>query len=83
MSNDRAPVDPVFAGWRIMRSDAGRLWASRETPFPEAAEKAGAYRTVDADDTAELVTAIAVQEQLAEQVRPDARHLGTRQSGGR
>ncbi|GIH71445.1 hypothetical protein [Sphaerimonospora thailandensis] len=67
MSNDKA-TEPAtaFAGWRIMRSDVGRLWASREQPFPPAAEQAGAYRTVDGDDLRELCRAIAEQESLAE-----------------
>ncbi|WP_235558309.1 hypothetical protein [Sphaerimonospora mesophila] len=50
-----------------MRSDAGRLWASRVRPFPAAAERAGACRTVDADDLRELGLAIAQQESIAEQ----------------
>ncbi|WP_204009557.1 hypothetical protein [Sphaerimonospora thailandensis] len=54
-------------GWRVIVSDAGRLWASREKPFSPAAEKAGASRTVDADDEAELAAAVAVQERLAEE----------------
>ncbi|WP_405086347.1 hypothetical protein [Microbispora sp. NBC_01389] len=49
-----------------MRSDAGRLWASREQPFPPAAEEAGACRTVDGDDLRELCQAIAQQESIAE-----------------
>ncbi|WP_328854121.1 hypothetical protein OHB01_26790 [Microbispora hainanensis] len=62
-----AAARPVFAGWRIMRSDAGRLWATRERPFPAAVEEAGAHRTVDADDLVELCQVIAAQEGLAEQ----------------
>ncbi|MFC0865675.1 hypothetical protein ACFHYQ_25595 [Sphaerimonospora cavernae] len=71
MSNDRA-MSPKseFAGWRIIRSDAGRLWASRVRPFPVAAERAGAWRTVDADDLRELGLAIAEQEAVAEQAAP-------------
>ncbi|MBP2706837.1 hypothetical protein JOL79_23810 [Microbispora sp. RL4-1S] len=57
---------PAFAGWRIMRSDAGRLWATRERPFPLAVEEAGAFRTVDADDLLGLCQAIAAQESSAE-----------------
>ncbi|MFG1821419.1 hypothetical protein ACGFIJ_02940 [Microbispora bryophytorum] len=49
-----------------MRSDVGRLWATRERPFPSAVEEAGAHRTVDADDLAELCQAIAAQESIAE-----------------
>ena len=61
-----AGARPVFAGWRIMRSDAGRLWATRERPFPVAVEEAGAHRTVDADDLVELCQMIAAQEGIAE-----------------
>ncbi|MFI6989734.1 hypothetical protein [Nonomuraea wenchangensis] len=69
MTHDRAAAAarPVFAGWRIMRSDAGRFWATRERPFPRAAEDAGAHRTVDADDLVKLCQAIAAQESIAEQ----------------
>ncbi|WP_327045145.1 hypothetical protein OG320_25925 [Microbispora sp. NBC_01189] len=56
----------TFAGWRIMRSDAGRFWATRERPFPLSAEDAGAFRTVDGDDLRELCHAIAEQESLAD-----------------
>ncbi|MCW2876344.1 MAG: hypothetical protein JWQ95_444 [Sphaerisporangium sp.] len=47
-------------------SDAGRWWATREQPYDEAAEKAGAGRTVDADDELELYRAIAEQESIAD-----------------
>lgn len=69
MTHDRAVVTarPVFAGWRIMRSDAGRFWATREQPFSRTIEDAGAHRTVDADDLVKLCQAIAVQEGIAEQ----------------
>ncbi|WP_326632687.1 hypothetical protein OIE67_46645 [Nonomuraea fuscirosea] len=50
-----------------MRSDAGRLWATRERPFPRAVEDAGAHRTVDADDLVGLCQVIAQQEGIAEQ----------------
>ena len=48
-----------------MRSDAGRFWATRERPFPQEAEEAGALRTVDADDLQELCRVMAEQESLA------------------
>ncbi|MFG1619011.1 hypothetical protein ACGFI3_40185 [Nonomuraea wenchangensis] len=69
MTYDRAAASarPVFAGWRIMRSDAGRFWATRERPFPRIVEDAGAHRTVDADDLVGLCQAIAEQEGIAEQ----------------
>jgi hypothetical protein len=74
MTHDRtvAAPRPVFAGWRIMRSDAGRWWATRELAFPRAVEDAGAHRTVDADDLVKLCQAIAAQESIAEQTRPSA-----------
>ncbi|WP_405084639.1 hypothetical protein [Microbispora sp. NBC_01389] len=56
----------TFAEWRIMRSDAGRFWATRERPFSLSAEDAGAFRTVDGDDLRELCQAIAEQESLAD-----------------
>ncbi|GAB3887043.1 hypothetical protein [Microbispora bryophytorum] len=52
-------------GWRVMTSDAGRLWATRERPFSPKAEEVGAARTVDGDDLAELCRVIAEQESLA------------------
>ncbi|MEZ0073375.1 hypothetical protein [Planotetraspora sp. GP83] len=66
MRNDRAiPVWETIPGWRILRSDAGRLWATRERPFDATAEGAGAFRTVDGDDLPELCRVIAEQESLA------------------
>ncbi|WP_030509283.1 hypothetical protein [Microbispora rosea] len=61
---DRKSTAPA-EGWRVMTSDRGRLWATRERPFPAAAEEAGAARTVDGDDLAELCRVIAEQESLA------------------
>ncbi|WP_245775251.1 hypothetical protein [Nonomuraea wenchangensis] len=53
-----------------MRSDAGRFWATRERPFSQTVEDAGAHRTVDADDLVKLCQAIAEQESIAERTRP-------------
>ena len=61
---DRKGTAPT-EGWRVMTSDCGRLWATRERPFPAVAEEAGAARTVDGDDLAELCRVIAEQESLA------------------
>ncbi|GIH72173.1 hypothetical protein [Sphaerimonospora thailandensis] len=58
-----------FPEWTIWRSSARRLWATRARPFPPAAERAGAYRTVDADDLGELGQVIAEQEYKAEGLR--------------
>ncbi|GAA3409150.1 hypothetical protein [Streptosporangium vulgare] len=41
--------EPAIPGWRLILSDAGRLWASRKEPFSAVAFEAGAERTVDAD----------------------------------
>jgi hypothetical protein len=49
-----------------MRSDAGRLWATREQPFPNAAQNADAFRTVDADDESGLRERITEMERRAE-----------------
>ncbi|WP_327044834.1 hypothetical protein OG320_24250 [Microbispora sp. NBC_01189] len=62
-----------------MHSDVGRLWASRERPFPGAAEEAGAFRTVDGDDLRELCRAIAQQEAIAEQAENLSARDGTAQ----
>jgi hypothetical protein len=50
----------------MWKSDAGRWWATRERAYDEAAEKAGAWRTVDADDELALARAIAEQESIAD-----------------
>jgi len=67
MSNPGSPVrNQPAPGWRILTSDAGRLWATRERPFSFMETAAGAARTVDGDDLTELVRAIAEQEALAD-----------------
>lgn len=63
-SNPPTPED-MLRGWRVFRSDRGRLWACREQPFSRAAEFAGAARTVEADDKPELCARVAAQEALA------------------
>jgi hypothetical protein len=55
----------AIRGWRAFASDEGRLWATREKPFPDVATTAGAARTVDADDLGELADRVADQEALA------------------
>ncbi|GAA4561125.1 hypothetical protein [Planotetraspora kaengkrachanensis] len=65
MAHDKAPLEPVIPGWRIMHSDAGRFWATRSSSFDGKAEKAGAARTVDGDDLMQLAQAIAEQESIA------------------
>ncbi|MGW4641787.1 hypothetical protein ACWEN6_24935 [Sphaerisporangium sp. NPDC004334] len=67
MDNLRPPtLEETATGWRIFRSDRGRYWATRERRFDEAAEKAGAWRTVDGDDLPGVCMRIAAQEALAE-----------------
>ncbi|MFC0864053.1 hypothetical protein ACFHYQ_17290 [Sphaerimonospora cavernae] len=61
-----AALAEQFPEWTIWRSSARRLWATRARSFPPAAERAGAYRTVDADDIGELCQIIAEQERKAE-----------------
>ncbi|GAA3808883.1 hypothetical protein GCM10022226_31430 [Sphaerisporangium flaviroseum] len=56
----------VPTGWRVFRSTEDRLWATRERPYDEAEEQAGAWRTVDGDNELELCRAIAEQESRAE-----------------
>ncbi|MBX6168946.1 MAG: hypothetical protein IRY84_15080 [Thermobispora bispora] len=62
------PTSGSYDGWRILRSDAGRLWATRERPFDRAAEMAGACRTVDGDDLGQLYAKIAQQERIADEL---------------
>ncbi|MEU8266737.1 hypothetical protein AB0B89_06170 [Sphaerisporangium sp. NPDC049002] len=57
--------NPAIVGWSVFKSDKGRFWASRHRPYEPAAEKAGAWRTVDGDDLAQVCMAIAEQEALA------------------
>ncbi|GII72975.1 hypothetical protein Sme01_54510 [Sphaerisporangium melleum] len=56
---------PPPVPWLIWQSDKGRWWATRVEPYDPAAEKAGAWRTVDADDELRLFLAIADQESIA------------------
>ncbi|KAB8185259.1 hypothetical protein [Microbispora catharanthi] len=69
------PESHVHPGWRILRSDTGRLWATRERAFDRAAEMAGAFRTVDADDLGRLRARIEQQERIAHAV--GSRSVGT------
>ncbi|GAA0826489.1 hypothetical protein ACFQVD_27930 [Streptosporangium amethystogenes subsp. fukuiense] len=57
--------EPAIPGWRLILSDAGRLWASREKPFSLAAFHAGAERTVDADSLDALRAETDRQESIA------------------
>lgn len=65
MAHPRATSEDVPAGWRVFQSTAGRWWATRERPFDEAEDQAGAWRTVDGDDEITLARAIAEQESRA------------------
>ncbi|WP_329090025.1 MULTISPECIES: hypothetical protein [unclassified Streptosporangium] len=60
---------PAIPGWRVIHSDAGRYWASREQPFPkDSEENSPAFRTVDADTFDELQAEVTRQEEAAGQV---------------
>ncbi|WP_433212247.1 hypothetical protein [Microtetraspora malaysiensis] len=62
------PTNVIRQGWRVLESSEGRYWATRERPFSLAAEKAGAFRTVDANTRDELAGLIATQENIAAKV---------------
>lgn len=67
MANPRPPsLAETPRGWRAFRSDAGRLWATREKPLSNAEEAADVWRTVDADDELQLCQRIAEQEAHAD-----------------
>ncbi|MEV7966306.1 hypothetical protein AB0O34_10025 [Sphaerisporangium sp. NPDC088356] len=66
MPHPKSTPDTPPRGWHIFRSDKGRLWATRDRPFSDAEDKAGAWRTVDADDELALAREIAKQESIAE-----------------
>ena len=59
---------PAIPGWRVIRSDRGRLWASRSVPFTDAETGLGATRTVDADTLEALRAEVMRQEAAAGQV---------------
>ncbi|MEU0485794.1 hypothetical protein ABZ260_42325 [Streptosporangium sp. NPDC006013] len=62
----------TIPGWRLILSDAGRLWASRERPFCALAFHAGAERTVDADSLEALRAETDRQEAIAREARQRA-----------
>ncbi|MEV4243543.1 hypothetical protein AB0J63_09055 [Streptosporangium canum] len=66
-----AAPTPAIPGWRVIRSDAGRYWASRERPFPESSMWDGPpFRTVDADTFEQLQAEVIRQEEAARGVVP-------------
>ncbi|MEV8635388.1 hypothetical protein AB0395_27395 [Streptosporangium sp. NPDC051023] len=72
MENGKSPtLAETIPGWRVMRSDAGRLWATRDKPFPDAVTKGSLYtppfRTVDADTFEALQREVEHQERAADQ----------------
>ncbi|MEV4377263.1 hypothetical protein [Streptosporangium sp. NPDC049248] len=69
------PESTTIPGWRLILSDAGRLWASREKPFSPAAFHAGAERTVDADSLEALRAETDRQEAIAQQAQEQARQV--------
>ncbi|MEV7005580.1 hypothetical protein [Streptosporangium sp. NPDC051022] len=61
-------AEPAIPGWRVILSDAGRLWASRAVPFTDAEMGVGATRTVDADSFDDLLAEVERQEAAAGRV---------------
>ncbi|WP_326642795.1 hypothetical protein OG884_05570 [Streptosporangium sp. NBC_01755] len=53
--------------WQIMRSDAGRWWATRHKPIAGVEDVVGCSRTVDADTPAKLSQRFAEQAKLIQQ----------------
>ncbi|MEV7005475.1 hypothetical protein [Streptosporangium sp. NPDC051022] len=65
-----APASAI-PGWRVIRSDAGRYWASRERPFPnDTAWGDPPFRTVDADTFDDLRAEVDRQETAAGEETP-------------
>ncbi|MFG1961273.1 hypothetical protein [Nonomuraea sp. NPDC049028] len=56
-------LQETFPGWRIWRSSAGRLWATRNGRHLSLYEvDHGLYQTVDADDIAQLAEQLRGQD---------------------
>ena len=64
--------ETTIPGWRLILSDAGRLWASRERPFSQVAAHAGAERTVDGDSLEALRAETDRQETFAREAEEQA-----------
>jgi len=73
------PTPTTIPGWRLIHSDAGRLWASREQPFSPAAFRAGAERTVDGDNLEALRAETDRQETFAREADEQAAQEQTAQ----
>ncbi|MEV8632888.1 hypothetical protein AB0395_14645 [Streptosporangium sp. NPDC051023] len=58
-------VTPDVPGWNVFWSDEHHLYASRDCRFTVQQEKAGCWRTVDADTPEALTDLIAKQEERA------------------
>ncbi|MEV8636594.1 hypothetical protein AB0395_33620 [Streptosporangium sp. NPDC051023] len=64
-----AAPSQAIPGWRIIRSDAGRYWASRERPFPaDTLWGDPPFRTVDADTFDDLRAEVDRQEEVAARI---------------
>ncbi|ACZ91742.1 hypothetical protein [Streptosporangium roseum] len=60
--------EPAIPGWRVICSDAGRYWASREKPFPgKTSWGRPPFRTVDADTFDDLRVEVERQESAAQE----------------
>lgn len=67
-ANSPAP-ESAIPGWRVIVSDTGRFWASRQMPFPRETEGyAPPYRTVDGDTLDALRAEVERQEQAAREL---------------
>ncbi len=76
------PVSTI-PGWRVIRSDAGRYWASREQPFPgDTAWGRPPFRTVDADTFGDLKAEVDRQEAAARDDSEKTAGQVTSQVGG-
>ncbi|GII86200.1 hypothetical protein Ssi03_41900 [Sphaerisporangium siamense] len=65
MTHPTTAPEKVPPAWRVFRSDAGRLWATRVPPFPSSKWKFGVEPMVDADDLVSLARVMAEQESRA------------------
>lgn len=68
MTSNRTTAPLRREGWRYWTSDAGRSYATRETPFTRAQEQEGCSRTVSAETPGTLADLVEAQERHAEKI---------------
>lgn len=80
MHDGRANVpSPTIPGWRVILSDTGRFWASREAPFSGKSEwHAPPFRTADGDTFEELRAEVERQEEVARNLEAVSGETGGR-----